>query len=153
MTEEHSRIRHLRHRWDEEDATRDALERQAKRAFREKEANELFAPIENHLTRLGRVLQAANATVDVDATWEHIGKQKLRRSAEVIFRATAGYLPLDLTIEGTSIFYRNSRYRFPGAIEALIHVITADVEQFITAQGRAGHLDQIPFSLTHRQRV
>ena len=140
MTEEHSRIRHLRLRWDEEDATRDALERQAKRAFREQEANELFAPIENHLTRLGRVLQAANATVDVDATWEHIGEQKLRRSAEVIFRATAGYLPLDLTIEGTNIFYRNSRYRFPGGIEALIHVITADVEQFIAAQGRAGAL-------------
>jgi hypothetical protein len=36
-----------------------------------------------------------------------------------------------------TIFYRNRPYRFTRAIEALIPVITSDVEQFITAQGQA----------------
>ena len=43
-------------------------------------------------------------------------------------------LPLDLTVEGVTIFYRNRPYRFTRGIEALIPVITSDVEQFITAQ-------------------
>ena len=52
-------------------------------------------------------------------------------------RETAQQLPLDLTIEGVTIFYRNKPYRFTRAIEALIPVITSDVEQFITAQSQA----------------
>jgi hypothetical protein len=129
--------RHLKRRWDEEDAARDERERLAKLAFLEQEANELFAPIENHLTRLGRVLHAANAAVEVDPTWEHLGEQKLHRTAKVIFRGTAEYLPLDFTIEGVTIFYRNRPYRFTSEIETLIPVITSDVEQFITAQSQA----------------
>jgi hypothetical protein len=97
VIDEHSGIRELKHRWDEEDKTRDELERQAQRAFLEQEANELFAPLENYLTRLDKVLHQANAAVEIDPTWEHITR----------------------------------------AIEALIPVITSDVEQFIIAQGQA----------------
>ena len=134
MDDEHSSIRHLKHLWDEEDKTRDELERHAKRAFVEQEANELFAPLENYLTKLEKVLHQANAAVEIDPTWEHLDERKLRRTAKVILRETAQQLPLDLTIEGVTIFYRNRPYRFTRAIEALIPVITSDVEQFITAQ-------------------
>jgi hypothetical protein len=137
MNDEHSRIRHLKCRWDEEDAARDERERRAKRAFLEQEANELFAPVENHLTRLGRVLHSANAVVEVNPTWEHVGEQKLRRAARVIFGRAAEFLPLYFTIERVTIFYRDRHYRFTSGIEALIPVITSDVEQFITAQSRA----------------
>jgi len=137
MNDEHSPGRHLKRRWDEEDAARDERERQAKRAFLEQEANELFAPVENHLTRLGRVLHAANATVEVNPTWEHLDDRKLRRVANVLFKGSAQHLRLDFTIEGVTIFYRNRPYRFTSEIETLIPVITSDVEQFITAQSQA----------------
>jgi hypothetical protein len=143
MDDEHSGIRDLNRRWDEEDKTRDELERQARRAFLEQEANELFAPLENYLTRLDKVIHEANAAVEIDPTWEHLDERKLRRTAKVILRETAQQLPLDLTIEGVTIFYRNRHYRFTRAIEALIPVITSDIEQFITAQSQAtapGHL-------------
>ena len=71
MIDEHSGIRELKHRWDEEDKTRYELERQAQRAFLEQEANELFAHLENYLTRLDKVLHQANAAVEIDPTWEH----------------------------------------------------------------------------------
>jgi hypothetical protein len=144
MGDEHSpRIRHLKHRWDEEDKTRDELERQERRAFLEQEANELFAPLENYLTRLDKVIHEANAALEIDPTWEHLDERKLRRTAKVILGETAQQLPLDLTIEGVTIFYRNRPYRFTRAIEALIPIITSDIEQFITAQSQAtapGHL-------------
>ena len=135
MNDEDSRIRHLKRRWDEEDAARDERERQAKRAFLEQEANELFALVENHLTRLGRVLHSANAVVEVNPTWEHVGDRKLCRVASVLFKGSAQRL--DFTIEGVTIFYRDRRYRFTTGIETLILVITSDVEQFITAQSQA----------------
>jgi hypothetical protein len=72
MGDEHSGICDLKHRWDEEDNTRDELERQAQRAFLEQEANGLFAPLENYLTRLDKVLHQANAAVEIDPTWEHL---------------------------------------------------------------------------------
>lgn len=137
MRDEHSHIRHLKHRWNLDDAVRDKLEQQAKKAFLEEEANELFTPIENHLIKLGGVLQAANASVEVDPVWEHLEKQKLRRKAKVIFRESAQDLPLDLTIEGVTIFYHDKSYRFTRGIEELIHVISSDVEQFIIAQSQA----------------
>jgi hypothetical protein len=137
MDDEHSPIPDLKHRWDEEDKTRDELERQAKRAFLEQEANGLFAPLENYLTRLDKVLHQANAAVEIDPTWEHLDERKLRRTAKVILRETAQHLPLDLTIEGVTIFYRNRPYRFTRAIEALIPVLNSDIEQFITAQSQA----------------
>jgi hypothetical protein len=111
----------LKHRWDEEDKTRDELERQAQRAFLEQEPNELFAPLENYLTRLDKVVHQANAAVEIDPTWEHLDERKLRRTAKVISRETAEHLSLDLTIEGVTIFYRNrptglpapSKHSFP----------------------------------------
>ena len=137
MDDEHSSIPDLKHRWDEEDKTRDELERLAKRAFLEQEANELFAPLENYLTALEKVLHQANAAVEIDPTWEHLDERKLRRTAKVILRETAEHLSLDLTIEGVTILYRNRPYRFTRAIEALIPVLNSDIEQFITAQSQA----------------
>src|SRR5947209_19045164 len=137
MDDEHSGIRDLSRRWDEEDKTRDELERQAKRAFLEQEANELFAPLENYLTRLDKVLHEANAAIEISPIWEHLDERKLRRTAKVILPETTQQLALDLTIEGVTIFYRNRPYRFTRAIEALIPVITSDIEQFITAQSQA----------------
>jgi hypothetical protein len=89
MSDAHSHIRHLKHRWDLE-----------------------------------------------DAAWEHLGDQSLRRSARLMFEASAQHLLLDLTIEGVTVSYRNTPYRFTRGIEALIAVITSDVEEFITAQSQ-----------------
>jgi hypothetical protein len=58
MNDEHSRIRTLKQRWDEDDAARDKQEERAQQIFLEKEANQTFAPIEDYLTRLGKVLSA-----------------------------------------------------------------------------------------------
>ena len=121
MSHEDSPIRRLMHRWDDEDATRDAKEAQAKRAFLEQEANQLFTPLENYLSRLDKVIHGANATVEVDPIWQHLDDRKLRRGAQVIFMESA--LPLDLTIEGVTIFYRNTPYRFTRAVDALIPVM------------------------------
>jgi hypothetical protein len=74
--------------------------------------------------------------VEIDPTWEHLGDQRLRRSARLIFGTSAQHLLLDLTIEGVTVFYRNTAYRFTRGIEALIAVITSDVEEFITAQSQ-----------------
>jgi hypothetical protein len=46
----------------------------------------------------------------------------------------AQQLPLDLTIQGASIFYRDQPYRFSYDIEALILVITREVEEFLKPQ-------------------
>jgi hypothetical protein len=136
MSDAHSHIRHLKHRWSLEDAARDRLEREARQAFLEQEANQLFAPIETYLSKLDKILQAAKALVEIDPTWEHLGDQRLRRSARLIFGASAQHLLLDLTIEGVTVSYRNTPYRFARGIEALIAVITSDVEEFITAQSQ-----------------
>jgi hypothetical protein len=45
-------------------------------------------------------------------------------------------LLLDFTIEGVTVSYRNTPYRFTRGIEALVAVITSDVEDFITAQSQ-----------------
>ena len=94
-------------------------------------------PLENYLTALDKVLHQANAAVEIDPTWEHLDERKLRRTAKVILGETAQHLPLDLTIEGVTIFYRNRPYRFTRAIEALIPVLNSDIEQFITGQSQA----------------
>jgi hypothetical protein len=82
MSHKHSRIRHLKQRWDDEDAVRDELERRAKQMFLEEQANQIFAPIGDYLTRLDKVLRAAGASVEIDAMWEHLGDQRLRRVSE-----------------------------------------------------------------------
>ena len=105
MSHEHSHIQRLKHRWGQEDAERDELEEQARRKFLEQEANQIFSPIENYLTKLAEVLRTAGASVEVDARWEHLGDQKLRRIAKVSSSEPAQQLPLDFTIQGASIFY------------------------------------------------
>ncbi len=140
MSDEVSRIRQITHRWDEEDTARDEREEQAKRAFLEQEANQLFAPVENYLTRLARVLHAADALLEIDPAWEHLGERKLHRVGKVLIGQSGQPLLLDFTVEGATIFYCNRAYRFTGGVEALIPVITSDVEQFITAQTEPARL-------------
>jgi hypothetical protein len=132
MSDEHSRIRAVKQKWDDKDAARDEQERRAKAVFLEEEANRTFAPIEDYLMRLAKVLSAAGASLEIDATWEHLGDQRLRRVAKLTSTKSAQKLALDLTIQGVSIFYREKPYRFSGGIAALIAAITTDVEQFLT---------------------
>ena len=138
MNDEHSHIRTLKQRWDEEDAARDKQEEGAQQIFLEEEANQTFAPIENYFTRLSKVLSAVGASVEIDTTWQHLGGRRLRRVAKVTSSNLVQQLSLDFTIQGVSIFYRNRQYSFPSGIEALIPVITSDVEQFITAKRLPG---------------
>jgi hypothetical protein len=83
MSEEHARIRHLKEQWDDEDAMRDERERRARQLVLEEHANQIFAPIEDFLARLDKVLRAVGGSVEIDARWEHLGDQKLRRVATV----------------------------------------------------------------------
>jgi hypothetical protein len=124
--------RGLKKRWDEEDAARDKQEERAQQAFLEQEANQTFAPIEDFLIRLSKVLSTAGASVEIDTIWQHLGERRLRRVAKVISSGSVRRLPLDFTIHGVSIFYRDKVYRFASGVERLILAITADVEQFLT---------------------
>jgi hypothetical protein len=74
MNDEHSHIRTLKQRWDEEDAARDKQEERAQQIFLEEEANQTFAPIENYFTRLSKVLSAVGASVEIDTTWQRRSK-------------------------------------------------------------------------------
>ena len=138
MNDEHPHVRTLKQRWDEEDAARDKQEERAQQIFLEEEANQIFAPIEDYFTRLSKVLSAAGVSVEIDTTWQHLGDRRLRRVAKVTSSNLVQQLSLDFTIQGVSIFYRNRQYSFPSGIEALIAVITSDVEQFITAKRLPG---------------
>ena len=66
-------IRRLKQRWDDEDAKRDSVERRTKEIFLEGHASQIFAPIEDYLTRLNKVLHAVGASIEIDAVWEHLG--------------------------------------------------------------------------------
>jgi hypothetical protein len=132
MSDEHSRIRALKQQWDDEDAMRVEQEGRAKQIFLEEEANQTFAPIEDYLMRLGKVLSAAGASVEIGTTWEHLGDQRLRRVAKVTSTDPTQQLPLDFTIQAVSIFYRDKHYCFSSGIGALILAITSDVEKFLT---------------------
>ena len=140
MSDEHSRIQALKQRWDEKDAARDKQEERAQQAFLEAEANHTFAPIEDFLIRLSKVLSAAGALVEIDTTWEHLGERRLRRVAEIISSDSLHRLPLDFTINAASIFYRDKVYRLATGIEALILAITADVERFLTPHRKSAGL-------------
>jgi hypothetical protein len=132
LNDEPASTRTLKQRWDEKDAARDKQEELAQRAFLEAEANHTFAPIEDFLVRLSKVLSAAGALMEIDATWEHLGERRLRRVAKVISPDSLHRLPLDFTINAASIFYCDKVYRLATGIEALILAITADVERFLT---------------------
>jgi hypothetical protein len=131
MSQEHARIRHLKQQWNDEDAMRDERERQAKQLFLEEHANQIFAPIEDYLTRLDKVLRAVGGSVEIDAMWEHLGDRRLRRVAKVTSTESTQQLPVDLTIQEATIFYHDTPYRFSHGIEALIFAITREVEQFL----------------------
>src|SRR3954451_12087132 len=79
-----SPVRNLKQQWKNEDAARDELERQRKKSFLEQQANEVFAPVDNYLARVHKVLHAFGASVEVASVWEHLDDQKLRRTAKVI---------------------------------------------------------------------
>ena len=137
MNDEPESNRTLKQRWDEEDTARDKQEERAQQAFLEEEANKTFAPIEDFLIRLSKVLSTAGASVEIDTTWEHLGERRLRRVAKIISSNPPQELPLDFTINAASIFYRDKVYRLATGIEALIHAITADVERFLTPHRKA----------------
>jgi hypothetical protein len=131
MSQGHARIRHLKQQWDAEDAARDEQERRAKQLFLEEHANLIFAPIEDYLTRLDRVLRGGGGSVEIDPMWQHLGDQKLRRIAKVTSTAFTRQMTIDLTIQGAEIFYRGAPYWFSHGINELIVAITRDVELFL----------------------
>jgi hypothetical protein len=127
----HSAIRLLKQRWDDEDAERDSVEQRTQEIFLEGHANQVFAPIEDYLTRLDEVLRAVGASVEIDPMWKHLGEQKLRRTVRVKSTQPAQQLSLALTIRGASIWYHDRPYQFSQDTEALMRVITHEVEQFL----------------------
>ena len=131
MDGEHSPIRVLKQKWNVEDAARDKQEERAQQLFLEQEANRTFAPIEDFLTRLRKVVSAADASAEID-TWEHLGDRRLRRVARILSSNPPRQLRLEFTIHGVSIFYRDKVYRFTGGIGQLIPVVTTDVERFLS---------------------
>jgi hypothetical protein len=131
MSQEHARFRHLKQQWDDEDAVRDGLERQAQRSFLEEQANQLFAPIEDFLTRLDKVLRTVGGSAEIDGIWEHLGDGRLRRIAKVTSTEPRRQLSVDFTIQAARILYRDTFYQFSHGIEALIGAITREVEQFL----------------------
>ena len=124
-------IRSLKQRWIEKDAARDKLEARAKELFLEEQANEIFAPIEECLTRLDNVLRRFGGAVEIDHTWEHLGNQRLRRVAKVRSTQSDQQLSLDFNIHGARIFHRDKSYQFSRDTEALIRVIAGEVKQFL----------------------
>jgi hypothetical protein len=100
---EHSR--RLKRQWEESDAAREKLETRAKELFLEEQANEIFAPIEDCLTRLDKVLRPFNASVEIDHTWEHFDEQRLRRTVKVKLTQSDQQLSLDFNIHGVRIFH------------------------------------------------
>jgi hypothetical protein len=137
MNDEPAITRTLKQRWDEKDAARDEQEERAQQAFLEAEANHTFAPIENFLMRLSKVLSAAGASAEIDTTWEHLGERRLRRVAKIISSNPPQELLLDFTIHAASIFYSDKICRLATGIEALILAITADVERFLAPDRKA----------------
>jgi len=139
MNDEHSRVRTLKQKWDEEDAERATQEARAQQIFLEAEANHTFAPIEDFLVRLNEVLSAAGASVQIES-WQHLDDRRLRRVAKVLASNPLQTLPLDFTIYAATIFYCDKVYRLATGIEALILAITADVERFLTPHRKAAGL-------------
>jgi hypothetical protein len=137
MNDEPTSTRNLKRRWDAEDAARDKQEERAQQAFLEEEANKTFAPIEGFLIRLSKVLSAAEASMEIDTTWQHLGERRLRRGANVISPDSLHRLPLDFTISAASIFYCDKVYRLATGIEALMYAITADIKRFLTPYRKA----------------
>jgi hypothetical protein len=140
MDDEHSRIRALKQKWDEEDAERATQEARAQQIFLEAEANRTFAPIEDYFTRLDKVLSTIGTSVELDTAWAHLSDRRLRGLARIISSNPPRQLRLEFTIQGVRIFYHDKEYRFAGEIEELISAITADVEQFLAPHRKSAGL-------------
>jgi hypothetical protein len=128
---EHSRTRGLQKRWAEEDAAREKRQQREKELFLEEQANEIFAPIDECLTRVDKVLRGFGASIDYDRTWKHLGDQRLRRSATVKSAQPDRELPLGFTIEGRRIFYRDECYQTSRETQALIRILVREIEHFL----------------------
>jgi hypothetical protein len=128
---EYSRTPGLKQRWDEEDAARAKLEQRAKELFLEEQANEIFAPIDECLTRLDKVLQRFDASIERVQGWEHLGDQKLRHVAKVKPTQSDRQLTLRFTIDGRKIFFRDECYQSSRDTQTLIRLIVRQVEQFL----------------------
>jgi hypothetical protein len=135
--EYHSVIRGLRQRWDAEDAERDRLERTRHEIFLAGHASQIFAPVEDYLTRLDKVLRALGASIEIGAAWEILDEEKLRRVARVKASKSAQQLALAFIIQGASILHDGRSYQFSQDTEALIRVITRKIEDFL-APGEKG---------------
>ena len=140
MSDEHSTIRSLKQKWDEEDAEQATQEARAQQIFLEAEANRTFAPIEDYFTRLRRVLGATGASVELDTAWAHLSDRRLRGVARITSSNPPRQLRLEFTIQGVSIFYCDKEYRFTGGIGELIPAITADVERFLAPHRKSAGL-------------
>jgi hypothetical protein len=121
-------IHNLKQKWDNEDAARDKLSDDSLKIFREEQASQIFAPIEDYFTRLDQVLHAVGASMVIDPKWEHLPDQRLRRVANVTFGEHR--LSLDFIIQGVNIYFRNTTYRLSRGIEALLPTVTDEVERF-----------------------
>jgi hypothetical protein len=128
---DHSRTRSLKQRWDEEDAARDKLQRRAKELFLEEQGKQIFAPIEEYLTRVDNVLRGFGASVYINPTWEHLDDQRLRRVAKVRSTQPDQQLSLDFEIHGARIFHRDRSYQSSRDAETLVRVIAEQIEQLL----------------------
>jgi hypothetical protein len=119
MNQDHARIRLLTQKWDEKDTARDDQEQKEKQLFLEETATQIFSTIEDYLRRIDKVLRVAGGSVEIDAKWEHLGDQRLRRLAKGTANDSQQSLPIDLTIQGVTILYRGTPHRFSNGVEAL----------------------------------
>jgi hypothetical protein len=140
MNDEPATTRTLKQKWDEEDAERATQEARAQQIFLEAEANQTFAPLEDYFKRLGRVLSATGASVELDTAWAHLSDRRLLGVARITSSDPPRQLRLEFTIQGVSIFYRDKEYRFTAGIGELIPAITADVEQFLAPHRKSAGL-------------
>ena len=106
-------IRNLKQSWDDKDATREKLEQREKQLFLEDQANQIFAPIEDYFMRLDKVLHRVRASAKIEAMWEHLVDQRLRRVATVTSTDPWQQLRLDFTIQEQALCTAISPTAFP----------------------------------------
>jgi hypothetical protein len=109
MNDEHSLGRSLKQKWDEEDAERATQEARAQQIFLEAEASRTFAPIEDYFTRLGRVLSATGASVELDTAWARLSDRRLRGVARITSSDPPRQLRLEFTIQAARTIYAKGR--------------------------------------------
>ena len=99
----------------------------------ESEANSIFAPVEEWLTRMNNALQQVGAAIDVSPTWEPDSEQKLSRTITVTSSEPLRTHRLVLTVQGTRISVDDKSY--PGQrTDAVKEDIKTQVLQLLTEQ-------------------